>query len=90
MKTLTEKTIFAQILELPLESIVLAHGGKQPGGVDVLLRTGNQGWLTTLRSSGALSQAGRYLHRDDVQAWFEHHKRSGATFSVIYDPTEKN
>lgn len=66
-------SIIEQVLELPLNSVVLAVGSH--GVYDVLLRTGQTGWMSTNRASVLHSPyEDRYKHEAFVRAWVEHHE----------------
>lgn len=74
VRVVTEgKSIADQIVELPLGSIVLAHG---PVLNTVLHRTGSNGWLLTRGKGGYLSTS--YI-REAVASL----EKNGATFTVL-------
>ena len=86
------KSIIDQILELPLESIVLAevtHANGYSHARSILHRTGMSGWLITRAPSGthlAGKANGAYLHEAEVRRWaesFEAHP--SATFTVLHE-----
>lgn len=93
-----EKSILDQILELPNESVVLAKaatGGEElfssrrNVASSVLHRTGSTGWLATrLPYDLAPRGPGTYLHADDVEQWYDTHRKAGATFILLYNPRE--
>lgn len=75
------RTILDQILDLPVESIVIAVRKGEVGASFVLHRTGRNGWLATRHVKG-----GGYLNREDVEAWYNDRVDAGSTFLVAYEP----
>ena len=67
-------SILDQILALPVDSVVGVRGSRNRGEntfSDVLLRTGESGWLTARphNLSGRLATGGGYLTPEGVEAW---------------------
>lgn len=73
-----EKSILDQILELPVESIVVTSGVLS----SVLHRTGPSGWLVT-RAPDTWGGSQGYLHRPEVEEWVAGHEGCGDIFTVV-------
>ena len=92
MRRLTEEVvvtrpILGQILAAPTNATVIAYetgGGTTIRSVDLLLRTGTTGWLSTGRSGSAGGFRGYdYLHMEEVTNWVRHHEEKGSHFAII-------
>lgn len=68
------KSIADQIIKLPLESIILAHGVNVLD--TVIHRTGSNGWLLTRGKGGCLSN-------DAIRELVADYEQDGATFTVL-------
>lgn len=75
-----------KVLEMPVHSVLLVVRpyGYTPGPfvVDVILRTGVSGWLSTSQKAGRPSSRA-YLNESTVQSLVELHVSEGAEFQLV-------
>jgi hypothetical protein len=92
---MTNDSIMYQILDLPLETAVLAKpnsaaldrpGPYRPGTADILYRTGKSGWLVLGRDGlkdDLPEGPGGYISARQARAWIERRIGLGQTFHIL-------
>lgn len=84
VQVVVERTVSQQVADIPIESIVIArgpiHGGAGAPAVNVMIRTGRGGWLTTIRVG---DYGPGYISTERAMEWVHFHQQRGAEISVI-------
>jgi len=79
------QSIVDQVLDLPVNSIVISVPKVGYGGTDALIRTGIVGWLSCREPMGLEPSESKYLKNPDVKAWVKHREKI-CDITVVHQP----